>query len=172
MPIDNCKQYQITILFFYNLVIASTMLLSYFRVCAIWHLDKAIKAIFGFLWLAGVCGSLTSAVGITSRHEHASPYCTESVSGQFVSAAVISPVINHLCVFVAITYGVCKHSLEAQEKLTIKKRYKVFVLGESLPAFSKAVLQACQMCYLYVSMNVFFLTSTTCEASDIDIHAD
>lgn len=154
VPIENCKRYQIFTLFFYNLFIASTMLLSYFRVCAIWNRNTTLKHLFGILWLFGVCGGLTSAAGIVSKHYGGSPYCTESVAGEFVSAAVIGPMVNHLAVFLAITYGVCKICAENHDRLTIRAGYRVFVLGESLPTFSKAVLQSCQLCYL--SVRFFF----------------
>ncbi|PPQ94210.1 hypothetical protein CVT25_006870 [Psilocybe cyanescens] len=131
-----------------TILLTSTMLLSYFRVCAIWNRNTTLKHLFGILWLFGVCGGLTSAAGIVSKHYGGSPYCTESVAGEFVSAAVIGPMVNHLAVFLAITYGVCKICAENHDRLTIRAGYRVFVLGESLPTFSKAVLQSCQLCYL------------------------
>lgn len=87
-----------------------------------------------------------------SRHDGDSPYCTEAVIGEYVSAAVLGPMVNHLAVFVAITYGVCKICAENHDRFTIRAGYRVFVLGESLPTFSKAILQACQLCYLSVQL--------------------
>ncbi|KDR66879.1 hypothetical protein GALMADRAFT_147530 [Galerina marginata CBS 339.88] len=149
MPIQDCRRYQVATIFFYNLFIASTMLLSYFRVCAVWNRNSIIKGLFGFLWFAGFCGSLTSAAGIVSSHwPKGSPYCTERTAGEFVAAAILGPLVNHFSVFVAITYGVCRTCAGNHDKLTIRAGYRVFVLGESLPAFSKAILQTCQLCYL------------------------
>lgn len=124
------------------------MLLSYFRVRAIWNKCLIITAVFGVLWIACVCGSLTSAVGVVSMHENSSPYCTEMVSHEFVATAVLAPLVNNLAVFAAITYGLCKTCASHQEKMSITKGYRVFILGESLQKFSKALLQTCQLCYL------------------------
>ena len=124
------------------------MLLTYFRVCAIWSKCPIITSVFGLLWLATISGSLTSAVGVVSTHGIGSPYCTEMVSHAFVAAAVLTPLVNNLAVFVAITYGLCKTCTNNQEKMTIKKGYRIFILGESLQKFSKALLQTCQLCYL------------------------
>ncbi|PPQ74753.1 hypothetical protein CVT26_005050 [Gymnopilus dilepis] len=153
VPINNCRHYQIATLLFYNLFIASSMLLTYFRVCAIWSKCPIITSVFGLLWLATISGSLTSAVGVVSTHGIGSPYCTEMVSHAFVAAAVLTPLVNNLAVFVAITYGLCKTCTNNQEKMTIKKGYRIFILGESLQKFSKALLQTCQLCYLAAALS-------------------
>ncbi|KAH9475022.1 hypothetical protein JR316_0012123 [Psilocybe cubensis] len=152
VPIKNCQHYHVSTLIFYNLFIAATTLLSYFRVCAIWNGNTTARFLFALFWLCGVAGSLTTATGVMSQHISNSPYCTEIVVGQYVSAAVLGPMINHLAVFLAITYGVCKICADNHDKLTFRAGYRVFVLGESLPTFSKAILQACQLCYLVATV--------------------
>jgi len=150
VPITNCQLFSAGILGFYNTLISSTMLLSYFRVCAVWDRSRSILVVFGFLWVVGVAGSLTTVAGLSFDHFDGSPYCTEIVpSGRgYVGAAVFGPTINHLIVFVATTYGLCRSYANFHNKFSITRSYRVFVLGESLPAFSKAVLQASQLCYL------------------------
>lgn len=152
MPIKDCHSFQQGLLALYTILISTTMLLSYFRVCAVWAKNYYIISIYFFLWLTGVAGSLTVLKGLPFSHLGGSPYCDEFVLDEFVAAAVFAPTINHIFVFFAIAYGVCKtHLAVTHEKFSIRSSYRVFVLGDSLPAFSKALLQASQLCYLYVS---------------------
>lgn len=151
MPIQDCHSFQQGLLALNTILMSTTMLLSYFRVCAVWAKNYYIIGIYFFFWLAGVAGSLTVIVGLPFSHMDGSPYCNEFVLDGFVAAAVFAPTINHILVFIAITYGVCRtHLAVVHDKFSMKSSYKVFILGESLPAFSKTLLQASQLCYLYV----------------------
>ncbi|KAH9475025.1 hypothetical protein JR316_0012126 [Psilocybe cubensis] len=149
MPVKDCHSFQQGILALYVILISSTMLLSYFRVCAVWAKNYYIIGIYLLLWLTGVAGSLTVFSGLPFTHLEGSPYCLEFVLHGFVAAAVFAPTINHVLVFFAIAYGVCKaHILATHQKLSISSSYRVFFFGDSLPAFSKTMLQASQLCYL------------------------
>ncbi|KDR66883.1 hypothetical protein GALMADRAFT_106061 [Galerina marginata CBS 339.88] len=148
IPMKDCQVFSAGTLGFYNTLISCTMLLSYFRVCAVWDRKRSILVVFGFLWVVGVAGSLTTVGGLSFDHFNGSPYCTEIVAGDYVGAAVFGPTVNHLIVFIATTYGLCRSYANFHNKFSITRGYRVFVLGESLPSFSKAALQASQLCYL------------------------
>ncbi|KAF9547615.1 hypothetical protein CPC08DRAFT_769410 [Agrocybe pediades] len=152
LPLDHCGRFHVAVLVCYNLLISTTMLLSYFRVCAVWGKNKAIVVVFGFLWLSCVACTLTSITGITFASFPGVPYCSVFVSGNYVSAAVIGPTVNHILVFVAITYGVCMSRTNGHQSLFSSGGYRTFIFGESLPAFSKAILQSSQLCYLVAGL--------------------
>jgi len=146
-PLANCLNYRIAGVTFYNIFTASTLLLSYIRVCAVWNRSKAIVATFGFLWLASLAGSLTTVGGITNFS--VGDFCAERTAGDYVAAAILAPTINHIIVFLTITYGLCRSRSQAS-LLDLRRGYKLYILGDTLPAFSKALLQTSQLCYLYV----------------------
>ena len=131
----------------FNVFTGSTLLLSYIRVCAVWNRSMPIVLVFGCLWLVALAGSLTTVGGITQLS--IGSICVEVTAKNYVSAAVIAPTVNHVIVFAMITYGLCRHG-SRDPLLDLRRGYKLYVLGDTLPAFSKALLQTSQMCYLYV----------------------
>jgi len=147
MPLKNCGAFHAGVLACYNVLISTTILLSYFRVCAVWGKNRIIIVFFGFLWLCAVAGTLTSITGIKFVGFPGSPYCSVFVGGDYVAAAVFGPTFNHVLVFIAITYGVCMSRTNSQS-LFSSGGYRIFIFGDSLPAFSKAILQSSQLCYL------------------------
>jgi len=141
-----CANYRKAEATFYNVFIASTLLLSYIRVCAVWNRNRIIMFVFGFLWLSSIAGGLTTISGLTELS--APPLCLDMTSGNYVAASVLGPTLNHIIVFGAITYGLCRP--RSSSFLDITKGYRVYLFGDTLPAFSKALLQTSQICYLYV----------------------
>lgn len=133
----------------YNLFISTTTLLSLFRVIAVWNKSLTISVVFGFLWIVAVGTSLTTVTTVKALHAPSfSPFCTEVVKGGYFTAAVIGPTFNHFAVFVAISYRLGRPSHAEARKLTLSGGYRVFVLGETLPVFSRTMLQTNQICYL------------------------
>lgn len=89
------------------------------------------------------------ATGAEVTHLGGSPFCTKTVVGTYVSASVILPTVNHLAIFIAISERLCRPRHDEERKMGVLRRnYREFVLGESLPAFSKTMLQTSQLCYL------------------------
>lgn len=110
---------------------------------------------FFVLWLASVGGALTIIKGSPFIHvKLGSPYCDEVVTSDIVAASLIMPTINHFLIFVATVYGICINHITVGKRgvgaggNTMRTGYRIVVLGDSLPEFSKAILQASQLCYL------------------------
>ncbi|KAF9547618.1 hypothetical protein CPC08DRAFT_769413 [Agrocybe pediades] len=166
MPLNNCARVRIVGVIFYNLLMSTTLLLSYFRVCAVWSSSRPIVITFGFLWLCALAGSLTTIPGIQIiKVPIFSPLCLNYIAGNYLAAAVLGPTVNHILVFCAITYGLCRPRAMSQNFLDFGTGrggggYRVYVFGDTLPAFSKALLQSSQLCYAYVQ-SPFLLRTVT-----------
>ncbi|KAF4622093.1 hypothetical protein D9613_009444 [Agrocybe pediades] len=154
--LDTCTRYRIANIIFYNLLMASTLLLSYIRVCAVWNRSRPIVLLFGVLWLFALACSLTTIPGIQIlKNPQFSDLCFEFIEGNYLAAAVLGPTVNHVLVFCAITYGLCRPRAMNQNFLDFGTGrggggYRVYVFGDTLPAFSKALLQSSQLCYAVV----------------------
>ncbi|KAF4622241.1 hypothetical protein D9613_009389 [Agrocybe pediades] len=143
-PMDECNSVRVIFILCYILFVASTLLLSFIRVSAVWNRCSRVVIVFGFLWLCAVAGSFTVIKGIGILKIEG--LCLETVFHPYVSAAVILPTANHVLVFIAITVGLCKcHSTSIFD---FGKGVRLYIFGETLPAFSKALLQSSQLCYV------------------------
>lgn len=146
--LNDCRSYRAAAAACFIVFTTSTLFLSYIRVCAVWNRSKTVILIFGMLWLASLASSLTTVRGLTIlRLEQ---LCLPETAGDFVAAAVVVPTINHVFVFSTITYGLCR-TRSQPSLLDFRKGYRLYILGDTLPDFSKALLQSSQLCYLYVS---------------------
>ncbi|KAF4622234.1 hypothetical protein D9613_009385 [Agrocybe pediades] len=147
-PMHQCEALTIIVQFSYILFVTSTLLLSYIRVCAVWNRSLPIVAIFGLLWLSAVAGSFTNikGEGLSSGVLPGSNLCLEFLAHPYLAAAIILPTTNHLIVFIAITIGLCRYQRH-NSIFDLGKGVRLYIFGDTLPAFSKALLQSSQICY-------------------------
>ncbi|KAF9545040.1 hypothetical protein CPC08DRAFT_823966 [Agrocybe pediades] len=144
MAASACSNIKILASLFYILFVASTLLLSYIRVCVIWNRNRWIVATYGILWLVAIGGSFTVIGGMALQSVQG--HCLNTVVHEYMAASVILPTTNHLIVFVAITIGLCRS--HTTSIFDIGKGVRLYVFGDTLPAFSKALLQSSQICYI------------------------
>ncbi|KAF9557222.1 hypothetical protein CPC08DRAFT_725197 [Agrocybe pediades] len=128
---------------FYILFETSTLLLSCIRVYAVWKGSNRVVVIFGLLWMTTVAGCCTIVSG--SEMISVQGLCLEYLAHPYLAAVVILPTANHCIVFLAITVGLCRNHGSSSIKL--------YVLGDALPAFSKAFLQSSQICYVIAAIS-------------------
>jgi len=143
-PMSSCKGIKIASAIFYIFFISSTLLLSYFRVCAVWNRRPKVILGFGLLWASSIAGSFTVIRGLGM--ERVSGQCIERVMHGYLSASVVLPTVNHIVVFIAITVGLCRFNTTSI--LDIRAGVRLYIFGDTLPAFSKALLQTSQLCYM------------------------
>ena len=74
-------------------------------------------------------------------------YCNLLITGPTLPSLFITTFFNHTGVFLAITYGVCKNTIEGDLAFTENIRS---MLGKRLPTFSKALLHDSQISYMWV----------------------
>ena len=145
-PSIDCEAFETASAVLLVVGMTSTMFLCYFRVCAVWRWNRLIVGFFGISWLSVTASSATVIQSIKTLQVEA--YCTVTiVGGQLILAPFIVAVLNHTLVFMAITYGICKNTLS--KDLTFRNGIMI-MLGKSLPTFSKALLHASQISYMYV----------------------
>ncbi|KDR82533.1 hypothetical protein GALMADRAFT_87907 [Galerina marginata CBS 339.88] len=157
VPIKNCAQLELVGLVLYLITTCSTAFLFYIRVCAVYNNNKFVVAFFGLTWLGVLGGSVTIIEGVTGTHLGPTPFCLNIVAHEYIVTSSIAGLINDLTVFAAITYKFGRANIDASGKST-SKGVSTFFNGDSLPAFSKAMLQDSQVYYLIaVTMNATVL---------------
>ncbi|KAF9561763.1 hypothetical protein CPC08DRAFT_414331 [Agrocybe pediades] len=139
IPIKNCQAVELTGLILYAITTSSTALL------------------FFILWLGVVGGTITIIEGVHGSHQGQTEFCINDVDHEYIVTSTIASLINDTMVFLAITYKFGKTN--ATTNLRKKTRgIRKYINGDSLPAFSRAMLQNSQKYYLIaVTMNAMVL---------------
>jgi len=131
--------------YLYPLALASIALLFFFRVRAVFNLNKYVVAFFSFMWLAVLAGGLTPIWGVVGASIGPTNYCVLANIELYVTSGAIIPLINDTLVFLAITWKLMGH---AHVNNSICTGFRIFAFGEYMPALSKALLQDGQVYYL------------------------
>jgi hypothetical protein len=125
--------------------VASTLSLSYLRVCAVWRWNRFIVAFFGISWLSVVASCFTLIISL--KEIMVEDYCNLLIVGPTIPSLFITTFVNHTAIFLAITYGVCKNTIDGD--LAFRENIRL-MLGKRLPTFSKALLHDSQISYMWV----------------------
>jgi len=144
-PVNMCSKLEkgLGILFFFS--VTSTSLLFFFRTRAVFDRNPWIVAFFAGLWLAVVAACVTVIVGVNGVNIGSTRYCIDGTVKPFVTTATIIPLINDTLVFFAITWRL---SCNSYARPTLKDGLRVWIFGDYLPIFSRAMLQDGQAYYL------------------------
>jgi hypothetical protein len=124
--------------------VPATSLLFFFRVKAVFNSDKYIVALFGFLWLATLAGSLTVPFAISGTHIGPTSHCINTGVKPFSSAGVIVATVNDTLIFIFISLRLLQSSYQE----SFQQRAKSFFSGQGLPALSRSLIQSGQEYYL------------------------
>ena len=92
-------------------------------------------------------GCTTLVVAVNAVHVGPTQFCVTSDVKPFAAAAFFIPLINDTLVFLAMTWRLSRNSYACR---TLEHDVRVFVFGDYLPMFSKAMLQDGQAYYLLV----------------------
>jgi len=130
---------------FFLIGMMSTLFLSYYRVCAVWHWNRFIIGFFGISWLAVAASSLP-LVKFVRGVVATGGFCTLATS-EFIMAPFITSFFNHAVVFLAITYGVCRNTIGRDLNF---RDCVGLMLGKSSLMFSKALLHDSQVSYIII----------------------
>ncbi|RDB22996.1 hypothetical protein Hypma_009717 [Hypsizygus marmoreus] len=141
-----CQSVEKAICVIFHLVFSSTSLLFFLRVRAVFERRRRIVIFFFILWLAVLGGSLTIATGSDGATELApTRYCQLSLLKEYIAVAPITLTVFDTLVFLAISWHLLAHSFTDPHKKSTLPRV---LLGQSIPAFSRAILQDGQVYYL------------------------
>ncbi|KAF8956571.1 hypothetical protein BDZ97DRAFT_1925371 [Flammula alnicola] len=129
------------------LVFATTSLLFYFRVRAMYKDNKLVVGFFSVMWLGVVAGSFVPALtAMDFANLGPTKYCIPNGSlGPGVSANLWIFLANDLLIFSAITWRLVKNSMA---DMTVGNTFRAMFFGQYLPSFSRALLQDGQAYFL------------------------
>jgi len=144
---EHCTKIVTVSLWTFPLAIASTTLLFFFRVRAVFDRNKLVVAFFAFMWIAVLAANLTGPWGIVGTKVGSTNYCMITHVEPYVASASIITLVNDTFVFLAITWKLMRH---AHVQNSIRTGIRVLAFGEYMPTLSKALLQDGQAYYLYV----------------------
>ena len=148
-PFVACTAFEATFVIFFVMGLASTMFLSYLRVCGVWNWSPFIVGLFGASWISVVASGF-ALINSIKGVEVEDNYCEEILVGQRILAPIITTFVNHTIVFLAIAFGVCKNTIGKDLSLGECLR---LMLGRRFRTFTNALLHDSQVCYMWV----FFL---------------
>jgi hypothetical protein len=152
-PFVACTAFEATFVVFFITGLASTMFLSYLRVCGVWHWSPVIVGLFGASWISVVASGF-AVINSIKGVEVENNYCEEILVGQRVLAPIITTFFNHTIVFLAIAFGVCKNTIGKDLSLGDCLR---LMFGRRLRTFTNALLHDSQVCYI-ITMGIAVVT--------------
>ncbi|KAF8903917.1 hypothetical protein CPB84DRAFT_1746024 [Gymnopilus junonius] len=151
-PVGNCQTLQVALGCCYAVAVPSTSLLFFFRIRAIFNNNRYIVALFAFLWLATLAGSITVPFAIGGGHIGTTNRCINTFVKPFSLAGIIITTINDTMIFLFVTY---KLLADTTYDDSWRGRLRSFFKGKGLPGLSRALLQSGQEYYLVtVGFNV------------------
>ncbi|KAJ6454671.1 hypothetical protein C8R45DRAFT_1037669 [Mycena sanguinolenta] len=135
---------------------ASTEMLFFLRVTAVWHPNKIAYVVFSILWIVVLGTSIAAPIGIRGAHIGPTMQCTTTAVPANIELSVIFLLINDTAVFLAINYRILAHTtLAAGSPMA---RLRVFFGGNGLSTLTQALLESGQHFYLVaVAANVTLL---------------
>ncbi|KAF7335938.1 hypothetical protein MSAN_02307200 [Mycena sanguinolenta] len=144
-PIKNCSAFVAAVQICLILSQASTALLFFLRVTAVWYPNKIVYVVFSILWVAVLGAGVTVPLGVRAAHIGPTSQCILTALSANTEVAAIMPLINDTAVFLAITYRVLAHTIVGDSSMA---RLRVFLGGEGLSTLSQALLRSGQHFYL------------------------
>ncbi|KAF7335948.1 hypothetical protein MSAN_02308200 [Mycena sanguinolenta] len=134
---------------------ATTAMLFFLRVTAVWHPNKIVYVVFSVLWIAVLGAGITVPLGIREAHIGPTQQCMNTAISLSTEAVAIMPLINDSATFFAITYRILADTIEADSFMA---RVRIFYGGRGLSRVSRALLQSGQHFYLVaVAANIILL---------------
>ncbi|KAG6876101.1 hypothetical protein C0993_005543 [Termitomyces sp. T159_Od127] len=121
-----------------------------------YFISRYLVAFFALLWLVVLGSSATAANVASALHIGPTNYCANPELKFYAIAAPMAFAINDTFVFLAISWRLLSGgTFGSGQKSTIKS----VMLGEYLPAFSRALLQDGQVYYLEETISTGWLAS-------------
>lgn len=149
-PVNRCSQLEKSLAYLFLFSVTSTSLLFFFRTRAVFDRNPFIIGFFAVLWLGVVAACVTVIVGVDGVNLASTRYCIDGTVKPYVTTATIIPLINDTFVFLAITWRLSRNSFA---RPTLKDGLRVWLFGDYLPIFSKAMLQDGQAYYLLIVLS-------------------
>ena len=142
--IDHCKLSEVILQTFFVFFRASALLLMYFRVCAVYNMNRIVVLFFGFTWLGVIGGAATTFAGLEGTYIGPTKYCTTVVKHDYIIAVTVIGLINDALIFLAIMYKLGMADIRRSTTLQISTVLKP---TGHLQSFTRVFLQDSQIYY-------------------------
>ncbi|KAJ6465706.1 hypothetical protein C8R45DRAFT_839678 [Mycena sanguinolenta] len=139
--VQNCNGLALGFSICFVLSQTATAMLFFLRAIAVWDQNKFAFAMFSFLWIAVLGASITVPLGLRGAHIGPTMKCITTAVPANIEAVAIMPLINDTAIFLAITYRILAHTIEA-DSLVARLRVLFGGTGPGLSALSQALLQS------------------------------
>jgi len=146
--IDNCELSIRTLDAFFLLSRASTSLLMYIRVCAVYNMNRYVVLFFGFTWLSVVAGAATPFGAMEAAYIKDTKYCLCLVKHLYAVATSVADFVNDSLILLAIMYKLGMAGIRRSPASQLSSTWKPM---DHFQSFTKAFLQDSQIYYAQVS---------------------
>ncbi|KAJ6490811.1 hypothetical protein C8R45DRAFT_825980 [Mycena sanguinolenta] len=156
-PVENCNALEIGFGICIVFTQTTTAMLFFLRVTAVWHPSRIAFAVFFVLWLAVLGAGISAPLEIRGGHIGPTLQCMTTTLPANIEVAAIMPLINDTAIFLAISYRILAHIIEAD---SLVARLRIFFGGMRSSALSQALLRSGQHFYLVaVAANITLLAA-------------
>jgi len=142
--IDHCNLSEVILQAFFIFSRASIALLMYFRVCAVYNMNRIVVLFFGFTWLGVVASAATPLAGLEGIYIGPTKYCTTMVKHDYIISISIIGLVNDTLIFLAIMYKLGMADIRRSPTSQISTTWKP---TGRLKSFRRVFLQDSQIYY-------------------------
>lgn len=153
-PVGDCQTLETIIGWGLVAGTATTTLLFFIRVRAIFIGSKWVIRFFALLWLANLGAVIAVPFALSSAHIGPTSFCMNTGVKSWTAVTLIITAINDTLVFAFVSYVLITTTTSTPPG--IKNAAKAFFMGKDLPEISRVLLQGGQQYYLYVLIHMFF----------------
>lgn len=156
----HCAIIERTISVAYAVTISSTCFLFFLRIRAIFDRDAVVVGFFFFVWLGVVGGCVPGVISVAASNIGPTQYCFNPTAKNLSSGAGFATLIFDTMVLIAISWRLFLNAhVDYKRRILIRG----LLTGESMPAFSRALLQNGQLYYLYARPFLSRRQALTCQ---------
>jgi hypothetical protein len=123
---------------------ASTAFLMYFRLCAVYNMNKFVVLFFGFTWFSVIGGAATTFVGIEPAYNEHTKHCACTIKHRFIITTSVIDFVNDTLILFAIMY---KLGMTGIRRSPVSQLSSAWKSTGQLQSFLRAFLQDSQIYY-------------------------
>ena len=142
--INHCKLLEVILQSCFVFSRAPIALLMYFRVCAVYNMNKIVVLFFGFTWLSVVASAATIYVSLEGTYIGPTTYCTVVVKHDYIISTSVIGLVNDTLIFLAIMYKLGTADIRRSLTSQISNAWKP---TGRLQSFTRIFLQDSQIYY-------------------------
>jgi hypothetical protein len=116
----------------------------YFRVCAVYGMNRNVVLFFGITWLGGIAGAATSFAGLKGTYIGPTKYCTTMIKHDYIISVSVIALVNETLILLAIMYKLGMADIRRSSTSQVSSAWKP---TGGLQTFTRVFLQDSQIYY-------------------------